>query len=231
MEKYRLPIEDICSKADKQYQLEKKLNEMTERLKEKKLEFTPYKDTGMHLVKSVDDIILYIDEQLTNLATMKSSPFIKPLIPKANQIESRMIIIEQTLDGWIECQRGWIYLEPIFSSDDIKQKLAEEKNKFDLIDSHLRNTVKIFINEPMLYEQIENERLRIEFDANNEILDQIQKSLSEYLETKRRFFPRFFFLSDEELLEILAQTKDPFTVQKHISKCFEAISQLIFDKG
>ena len=46
----------------------------------------PYKNTGMHLIKSVDDIILYIDEQLTNLATMKSSPYIKPLMTKANQI-------------------------------------------------------------------------------------------------------------------------------------------------
>lgn len=66
------------------------------------------------------------------------------------------------------------------------------------------------------------------FVNHNATLDKIQKSLEQYLETKCAAFPRFYFLSNDELLSILSQSKDPQAVQPHMRKCFDNLVKLQF---
>ena len=56
------------------------------------------------------------------------------------------------------------------------------------------------------------------------------KSLNEWLNSKREVFPRFYFLANDELLQILSNAVDVKSVNKYMVKCFEGINSLIFDE-
>jgi len=214
-------IEEFSKRIEKQYALEKKFLEILDNLKEINIVTVQYKNT--FILTQVDDIIQVLDDNINSLVFMKSSPFIKPIIKRCNDLEQKLILIEDTLEQGMRCQRFWKYLEPIFNSDDIKRKMPIESMKFVAVDRNFRNNMQSFHTYPQMWEAIENDKMKNDFLFNNKQLDIIQKSITEYLETKRMVFPRFFFLSDDQMLEILAQTKDPQMVQKHIAKCFEVL--------
>ncbi|KAI9141391.1 dynein heavy chain and region D6 of dynein motor-domain-containing protein [Paraphysoderma sedebokerense] len=218
----------ISETSLKEYSLEKVMNKMIEEWKPLELNSVAYRDSGTYIISSVEDIQLLIDDHIVKTQSIRSSPYVKPIENEVTQWEHRLIHMQDILDNWLKCQASWLYLEPIFSSDDIMAQMPVEASRFKQVDASWRRMMEYCNNTKQILSITAKPRLLEELKENNNLLEIIMKALNNYLEVKRLYFPRFFFLSNDEMLEILSETKDPERVQPHLKKCFEGISKLAF---
>jgi dynein heavy chain len=220
-------FEELSTAAAKEHGLRKALAQM--KTEWGPLEFGTNPRNGVPLLRGIDDIQSFLDDHITKTQAIRSSPFCKPFEADVHKWEQTLLYIQDFVDQTISLQRSWMALEPIFVSEDIKKQLPQESSSFSRIDDIFRRRMNQVDETRNCIKISEIENIVEDMTECNTTIEKVQKGLKDYLETKRLYFPRFFFLNDADLLSILAETKDPTLVQPHMGKAFEGVTKVRFD--
>lgn len=228
--KFTDEICEIGERAGKEYNIETSMAKMKSDWVNVFLSLKPFRASNTCTVLGFDEAINYLDEHMTLSQTLLFSPYKKPFEEEIQEWNDSLLYVSNTIEEWIKCQKQWQYLQPIFDSPDIMKQLPGEAKRFKSVDKHWREIIKGTKEDPnTLTTCLRNEKTLFQtIEQMNLDLDRVQKGLKDYLEAKRSVFARFYFLSNDELLEILSQTKDVEKVQSHLRKVFENMVELEF---
>lgn len=114
------------------------------------------------------------------------------------------------------------------SSEDIRKQLPVDSDRFDRIDSDFKVLMDEMSKRSNVVESTNRAGLCERLEGLQKELVLCEKALAEYLETKRLAFPRFYFVSSADLLDILSNGTQPEFVVKHLTKLFDSIAKLKF---
>ncbi|KAI9886106.1 MAG: Dynein heavy chain, cytoplasmic [Watsoniomyces obsoletus] len=223
-------IRDVIVQAQGEMALEEFLRQVRDTWTNYTLDLVAYQGK-CRLIRGWDELREKCSENLNSLQAMKHSPYYKEFEEEASTWEDKLNRVHVLFDVWIDVQRQWVYLEGVFTGNaDIKHLLPNESARFQGINTEFFSVMKKVYRAPYVLEVLNIAGVQKSLERLAELLQKIQKALGEYLEQQRVMFPRFYFVGDEDLLEIIGNSNDVLRVTKHFKKMFAGVSGLLIEE-
>jgi len=225
---FKEEIAEIALRAKKEEEIRAELNKVVSSWNEVEFMFKYEKEGDYYIFTEIEDIQNKLEDTQVILTTLITNRFVGPVYEEVDYHNKNFKLFSQTFDEWLECQKQWAELEKIFKNPDIAKKLKESK-KFLEIDEQFRQLMKDTYRRPKALEAATKPELYRTLKLWNDSFEKLQKNLENFLDNQRKNFPRFFFLSNDELILILSNSKNIVKVQPSLKNMFEAINELELD--
>ena len=223
-------IEDIVETAMKELKIEKKLTEIEGVWSVMELNYSAHKDTGMFIPRPSEEVVESMEAHQMELQGIYGmGQFMEYFKDRVVQWQSQLRTVDDTLRMWLVVSRSWASLESIFlASADIRSQLPEDTKRFEGIDSEFKQLMKKAVLEVNCVKVCSVDGRYESLRGMREKLEMCQKSLHEYLDIKKKIFPRFYFVSSVALLDILANGTNPQKIMPYLGDCYDSLENLDF---
>ena len=232
MLKVRDEVMDIASSSVREAEIEMKFRQQEVLWKDQELKFAEFKHRGPIILKGDDTNATKeaLEESSLAVNSMLSSRYCAFMRETIQAFLQKLVKVSETISMWMEVQFTWMYLEAVFAGGDIMKQLPQEAKRFAAIDKSWQKIMNKANEQRNVLEFCYENELLQNLPNLKEQLDECQRKLSLYLEQKRNLFPRFYFVSDTVLLEILSQASDPQSIQPHLCSIFDGLSTVRFER-
>ncbi|NXJ94967.1 DYH17 protein, partial [Corythaixoides concolor] len=258
LHKFEDEVNGIVDKAVKESGMEKVLNTLDTTWATMRFEHESHARTGIVLLKLDEVLIETLEDNQVQLQNLMTSKHLAFFLQEVSAWQQKLSTADSVISIWFEVQRTWSHLESIFiGSEDIRSQLPEDSKHFDAIDRDFKvrspscpgppelpasssRAEAFFLSQELMADAVKTPNvieatnkagLYGKLEALQKRLALCEKALAEYLETKRLAFPRFYFVSSADLLDILSNGNEPAEVSRHLPKLFDSLARLRFKAG
>ncbi|KAJ7405899.1 dynein axonemal heavy chain 9 [Willisornis vidua] len=229
LHQFESEVHGIVDKAVREMSMEKVLKELRRTWSTREFQYEPHPRTNILLLKSDEELIETLEDNQVQLQNLMSSKYIAFFLEEVSAWQRKLSTTDSVISLWFEVQRTWSHLESIFiGSEDIRAQLPQDSKRFEGIDVDFKELAYEVQKTPNVVEATNKPGLSQHLEDIQSRLSLCEKALAEYLDMKRLAFPRFYFISSADLLDILSNGTNPHLVQRHLSKLFDNLAKMKF---
>eukprot|EP00842_Homolaphlyctis_polyrhiza_P001439 jgi/Hompol1/2296/HPOL_005931-RA len=212
-------IEPIELSASKEHAITNTIKEINERYLNMSIELESNNRFGLTVVKSLSNYISSIESDLLTVGMMISSKGMEKYVTQLKEIESTLQIASGAMREWEQMQPLMINVHGFFESEEVRLQLSIELRRFRVFETGY----KVIITSAQKYELFST-LIAMHPDLPTSVSDiraglrKVIDDVQGWLDNKRLLFPRLFFVSDDELLELVSIAKEPSTVQHQLPR-------------
>eukprot|EP00941_MAST-03F_sp_MAST-3F-sp1_P002469 g2469.t1 len=227
-------VEDVTDRARKEAKIENTLSKLEDCWGDLEFNFKEFVDVANHKLKIAnmtdEDFHMLENDQLT-VQGILASKFADFFLEKLAHWHGALDVMVKVVLLIEKTTKVWTYLEPLFQgSEEVKKELPMDSQRFEKIDREIKQVLRGAYMTKIVKQFCSSKMVKVKLEEIDQNLAACKQSLGQFMEGKRGQFPRFYFVSEGDLLHLLANGSRPPKLLPYVPKIFPTLRTLVLEE-